>query len=61
MGLRGRDAYVAARMVGEHPKVRWFALNEVNVKRDVSSFTALVGAYVIGHYWAGVALRMRNV
>ena len=59
-GLRGRDAYVAARLVGEHPKVRYFALNEVNVKRDVSSFTALVGAYVIGYYWAGLAIRMRD-
>ena len=59
-GLRGRDAYVAARLVGEHPKVRYFALNEVNVKRDVSSFTALVGAYVIGYYWAGLAFRMRD-
>lgn len=59
-GLRGRDAYLAARLVGEHPKVRYFALNEVNTKRDVSSFTALVGAYVIGYYWAGLAFRMRD-
>ena len=59
-GLRGRDAYVAARLVGRHPKVRYFALNEVNVNRDVSSFTALVGAYVIGYYWAGLACRMRD-
>ena len=59
-GLRGRDAYLAARLVGQHPKVRYFALNEVNVKRDVSSFTALVGAYVIGYYWAGLAIRKRD-
>lgn len=59
-GLRGRDAYVAARLVGEHPKVRCFALNEVNVKRDVSNFTALVGAYVIGYFWAGLAFRTRR-
>lgn len=56
-GMRGRDAYVAARLLGEAPKVAYFALNEVNVKRDVSSFTALVGAYVIGHFLGGLALR----
>ena len=59
-GLRGRDAYVAARLIGEHPKVRYFALNEVNPKRDVSNFTALVAAYVIGYYWAGLAARKRQ-
>ena len=56
-GMRGRDAYVAARLLGEIPKVRLFALNEVNAKRDISGFTALVGASVIGYYWAGMALR----
>jgi formimidoylglutamase len=56
-GMRGRDAYVAARMLGEAPSVRYFALNEVNVKRDVSNFTSLVGAYVIGYFLAGLGLR----
>ena len=56
-GMRGRDAYVAVRLLGEVPKVRLFALNEVNAKRDISRFTALVGASVIGYFWAGLALR----
>ena len=56
-GLRGRDAYRAARLLGEHPKVRLFALNEVNVKRDISNFTSLVGASVIAYFWAGLAFR----
>lgn len=56
-GMRGRDAYVAVRLLGEEPKVRLFALNEVNATRDISGFTALVGASVIGYYWAGMALR----
>jgi formimidoylglutamase len=56
-GLRGRDAYRAARLLGENPKVKFFALNEVNVKRDVSNFTSLVGASVIAYFWAGLAFR----
>ena len=56
-GLRGRDAYRAARLLGENPKVRFFALNEVNVKRDISNFTSLVGASVIAYFWAGLAFR----
>lgn len=56
-GLRGRDAYRAVRLLGEHPKVKFFALNEVNVKRDVSNFTSLVGASVIAYFWAGLAFR----
>jgi formimidoylglutamase len=59
-GLCGRDAYRAARLVGENPKVKLFALNEVNSKRDVSSFTALVGASVIAYFWAGLAFRKRK-
>lgn len=58
-GLRGRDAYVAARLLGQAPKVRYFALNEVNPNRDVSKFTSLVGAYVIGHLLAGISLRQK--
>jgi arginase family enzyme len=56
-GMRGRDAYRAARLLGEQPKVRFFALNEVNVKRDISNFTSLVGASVIAYFWAGLAFR----
>lgn len=56
-GMRGRDAYRAARLLGENPKIKFFALNEVNVKRDVSNFTALVGASVIAYFWAGLAFR----
>jgi arginase family enzyme len=59
-GMCGRDAYRAVRLVGENPKVRLFALNEVNSKRDVSSFTALVGASVIAYFWAGLAIRKRK-
>lgn len=59
-GLRGRDAYVAARMLGSAPSVRYFALNEVNPKRDVSNFTSLVGAYVIGYFLAGLGLRKKT-
>ena len=48
-------------MLGDRiPKVRYFALDEVNVKRDVSSVTALVGARVAGYYRAGLAFRMRD-
>jgi formimidoylglutamase len=59
-GMRGRDAYRSARLLGEHPKVKLFALNEVNPKRDLSSFTALVGASVIAYFWAGLAFRKRK-
>jgi formimidoylglutamase len=59
-GMRGRDAYVAARMLGSAPSVRYFALNEVNVNRDVSNFTSLVGAYVIGYYIAGLGMRKKK-
>jgi len=56
-GMRGRDAFVAARMLGEEAKVRHFALNEVNTRRDISGFTALIGASVINYFWAGLAVR----
>jgi formimidoylglutamase len=56
-GITGRDAYAAVKLLAENPKIRYFALNEVNVKRDVSNFTALVGAYTIGYFWAGLAFR----
>jgi formiminoglutamase len=56
-GIRGRDAYVAARMLGEERKVKHFALNEVNTRRDISGFTALIGASVITYFWAGLAIR----
>jgi formiminoglutamase len=59
-GMRGRDAYRAARLLGEHPKVKLFALSEVNSKRDLSNFTALVGASIIGYFWAGMAFRKRK-
>jgi formimidoylglutamase len=59
-GICGRDAYRAARLLGENSNVRLFALNEVNPKRDVSSFTALVGASVIAYFWAGLAFRKRK-
>ena len=55
-GMNGRDAYAAARMLGREPKLRLFALNEVNSKRDISSITALVGASVIAYVWGGRAL-----
>jgi hypothetical protein len=42
-------------------KVKLFALNEVNPKRDLSSFTALVGASVIGYFWAGMAFGKRKM
>ncbi len=54
-GMRGRDAYRAVRLLGEVPKVKLFALNEVNPKRDISAFTALVGASIIAYFWAGLA------
>jgi formimidoylglutamase len=60
-GMRGRDAYRAARLLGEQSKVKLFALNEVNPKRDLSSFTALVGASVIGYFWAGMAFGKRKM
>src|SRR5262249_41481410 len=41
-GMGGRDAYRAARLLGENSKVKLFALNEVNPKRDLGNFTALV-------------------
>lgn len=59
-GMRGRDAYTAARLLGETPQVKYFALNEVNPNRDVSNFTSLVGAYVIGYFLAGLALRKKH-
>lgn len=58
-GMTGRDAYRSARLLGEQKKVRLFALNEVNVKRDLANFTALVGASVIAYFWAGMAFRAR--
>jgi formimidoylglutamase len=60
-GIRGRDAYRAVRLLGEYPKIKLFALNEVNPKRDLSSFTALVGASVIAYFWGGLALRKRKL
>jgi formimidoylglutamase len=59
-GMRGRDAYRAARLLGEQAKVKLFALNEVNPNRDLSNFTALVGASVIGYFWAGMAFGKRK-
>lgn len=59
-GMRGRDAYRAARLLGEVPKVKLFSLNEVNPKRDLAGFTALVGASVIAYFWAGLAFRKRK-
>jgi formiminoglutamase len=59
-GMRGRDAYVAAKMLGEETKVNHFALNEVNTRRDVSGFTALIGASVINYFWSGLALRKQK-
>lgn len=60
-GMCGSDAYRAVRLLGQIPNIRLFALNEVNPKRDVSSFTALVGASVIAYFWAGMALRKRKL
>ena len=59
-GMRGRDAYRAVQLLGEVPKVKLFALNEVNPKRDLAGFTALVGASVIAYFWAGLAFRKRK-
>jgi formimidoylglutamase len=57
-GLTGRQAYAAARRAGQDPRVLYFACNEVNPKKDVSNFTALVGAHVVGFFWAGLAERL---
>ena len=47
-------------LLGEVPKVKLFSLNEVNPKRDLAGFTALVGASVIAYFWAGLAFRKRK-